>query len=96
MKLSHLRSKTVAVITATSTSMTFAQVATVATSVSSKIAGLLTVVQALGGGLFTLALVFAGYKFAFVENTKIADLKGILIGGTIFGAAAGIATYLQS
>ena len=72
----------------------FAQVNAVASSVSDKVNGLVTIVQAVGLGCFTLAMSFVAYKFAFVEGTKITDLKGVLIGGTLFGAAGAIATYL--
>ena len=72
----------------------FAQVNAVASSVSDKVNGVVTVVQAVGLGCFTLAMCFVAYKFALVEGTKITDLKGVLIGGTLFGAAGAIATYL--
>ena len=74
----------------------FAQVSTVSTTVNSKLNGFLQVVTGVGLTVFTCALAFAGFKFAMVEGTKLHDLKGLLIGGTIFGAAGAIAAYLIS
>lgn len=72
-----------------------AQVATTAASkVNHTLNGFLYVVMSVGIVLFTAALVLAGYKFAFVEGTKFADLKGVLIGGVLFGAAGAIAGFL--
>lgn len=74
----------------------FAQVSTVASSVNNKVSGFLTIVAGVGVSLFTLAIIMAAYKFAFVENTKLHDLRGLLIGGVLFGAAGAIAYYINS
>ena len=74
----------------------FAQVNAVASSVSDKVDGFVTIVQGVGLGFFTLAMCFVAYKFALIEGTKLTDLKGVLIGGTLFGAAGAIATYFSS
>ena len=76
----------------------FAQVSVnaVASSVSDKVDGFVTIVQGVGLGFFTLAMFFVAYKFALVEGTKLTDLKGVLIGGTLFGAAGAIATYFAN
>jgi hypothetical protein len=66
------------------------------TSVNNKLNIFLTIFTGVGAVLFTAAIVFAGFKFAFEPNTKLADLKGLLIGGTLFGAAAAIAASLIS
>jgi hypothetical protein len=77
------------------TDVAFAQVAiSAATKVNQTLNGFLYVVMSIGIVLFTAALVLAGYKFAFVEGTKFADLKGVLIGGVLFGAAGAIAGFL--
>ncbi len=77
------------------TDVAFAQVAiSAATKVNLTLNGFLYVVMSIGIVLFTAALVLAGYKFAFVEGTKFADLKGVLIGGVLFGAAGAIAGFL--
>jgi hypothetical protein len=77
------------------TDIAFAQVATsAANKVNQTLNGFLYVVMSVGIVLFTAALVLAGYKFAFVEGTKFADLKGVLIGGVLFGAAGAIASFL--
>ena len=54
---------------------------------------ILTLVQVAGYSLFTIALMMLGYKVSYVEGFKIADGKGIVIGGLIFGLAGVIATY---
>lgn len=53
-------------------------------------------VQIAGFSLFTIAVMTVGYKATFVEGFKIADAKGVVIGGLIFGMAGLIATYLVS
>lgn len=77
-----------------------AQVSGAGAGAAAKVTGILStvlsVVQAVGITLFTLAMVFSGYKFAFVEGTKMADLKGVLIGGVIFGAASAIASFIAA
>jgi len=69
----------------------YAQVSTAGTQVNSKLNMFLLILTGVGATLFTAAITMAGYKFAFVEGTKLADLKGILIGGVLFASAAGIA-----
>ncbi len=46
------------------------------------------IVSSVSGILMTTAWTFAGYKFAFVEGTKLTDLKGLLIGGICCAGAA--------
>lgn len=85
----------IAVLVLMQTDAALAQVATSAASkVNQTLNGFLYVVMSVGIVLFTAALVLAGYKFAFVEGTKFADLKGVLIGGVLFGAAGAIAGFL--
>lgn len=71
-----------------------AQVSTVSTKVNSVLNGFLYVISGVGLTLFTAALVLVAYKYSFVEGTKFSDLKGLVIGGTLFGAAAAIAAFL--
>jgi hypothetical protein len=81
---------------ATALSPAFAQVTPAGTTVNSKLQIFLYIITGVGAMLFTGALTMAGYKFAYVEGTKMADLKGILIGGVLFASAAGIAYSFTS
>lgn len=54
------------------------------------------IVSGIAGTLMTTAWTMAGYKFIFVEGTKLTDLKGLLIGGLCCaGAATWAATMLS-
>jgi hypothetical protein len=46
------------------------------------------VVASIAGTLMTTAWTIAGYKFIFVDNTKLTDLKGLFIGGLCCAGAA--------
>lgn len=46
------------------------------------------IVSGIAGILMTTAWTLAGYKFIFVEGTKLTDLKGLLIGGLCCAGAA--------
>lgn len=46
------------------------------------------IISAISGILMTSAWTLAGYKFIFVDGTKLADLKGLLIGGLCCAGAA--------
>jgi len=46
------------------------------------------VVSSIAGILMTTAWTIAGYKFIFVEGTKLTDLKGLFIGGLCCAGAA--------
>lgn len=75
----------------------FAQVSGAgASKVTSFFSWILSLVQVAGYSLFTIALMMLGYKVTYVEGFKIADGKGIVIGGLIFGMAGMIATYFTS
>ena len=67
-----------------------------ASKVTSFFSWILSLVQVAGYSLFTIALMMLGYKVTYVEGFKIADGKGIVIGGLIFGLAGVIATYFTS
>ena len=84
----------IAALMALSAAPAFAQVATVATQVNTTLNGFLYVISGVGLTLFTAALVLVAYKYSFVEGTKFSDLKGLVIGGALFGAAAAIAGFL--
>ena len=92
--LKHAQAVAWALMIQMAISPAYAQVSAVTSNVNAKLNGFLQVVMGVGLALFTIALVLAGYKFAMVEGTKWHDLKGIVIGGTIFGAAGAIAAYL--
>lgn len=74
--------------------LALAQVSTVATKVNTTLNGFLYVISGVGLALFTAALVLIAYKFSFVEGTKFSDLRGLIIGGSLFGAAGAIAAFL--
>ena len=40
--------------------------------------------------------MIAGYKITFVEGYKVADSKGVVIGGIVFGLAAVLASFFTS
>ena len=46
------------------------------------------VISGIAGILMTTAWTLAGYKFIFVDGTKLTDLKGLLIGGICCAGAA--------
>lgn len=46
------------------------------------------IVTAIAGTLMATAWTMAGYKFMFVENTKLTDIKGLFIGGLCCAGAA--------
>lgn len=75
----------------------FGQVSTTAASkVNSVLGTVLYIISSAGVVLFTMAIILAGYKFIFVEGTKLTELKGILIGGILFGVAGALAYYFVS
>ena len=84
----------IAALTSLSTGPVLAQVATVSNKVNATLNGFLYVISGVGLTLFTAALVLVAYKYSFVEGTKFSDLKGLVIGGALFGAAAAIAAFL--
>lgn len=65
----------------------------VAAKTNSILSAFLSVLMSAGLALFTSAIILAAYKFSFVEGTKLTDLKGLLIGGTLFGIAGAIAAF---
>lgn len=73
-----------------------AQVAAVSSSVNNKMNMFYGVVSGISGILFSYCGTMAGYKFATSENTKFSDLRGLLIGGTLAGAASAISYALIS
>ena len=86
-----------AIILTVATSSAFAQVATNSgQKVNSILSMFLYLLTGAALTLFTAALVTVGYKFAYVEGTKLADLKGVVIGGVLFGIAGSVAAYLVS
>lgn len=67
----------------------FAQITkvnTVMTNVQSVLVGVAVTV-------FTLAIMWAGFKMAF-QHTKWSEISNIVIGGILVGGAAGIAAWL--
>ncbi len=76
---------------AMSTSPAFAQVSAGSSGASwlgNKAGIFYTVVSSIAGILMTTAWTLAGYKFIFVDGTKLTDLKGLLIGGLCCAGAA--------
>jgi type IV secretion system protein VirB2 len=70
-------------------SPSYAQVARVNVVVTN----ILNLIQGLSVVLFTLALIWVGYKMAFQE-AKWSEVSNVGIGGAVVGAAGGLATWL--
>lgn len=72
-----------------SASPAFAQIAkvnTVMTNVQTLLVGVAVT-------MFTIALMWAGFKMAF-QHAKWSEISNIVIGGILVGGAAGIAAWL--
>ena len=67
----------------------FAQISKVNTVMSN----VQTVLVGVAVTMFTLALMWAGFKMAF-QHAKWSEISNIVIGGIIVGGAAGIAAWL--
>lgn len=52
-----------------------------------------TALKAISVSVFTVCIMWAGYKMAF-QGARWSDIAHIVIGGLIFAAAGGIATML--
>ncbi len=54
-----------------------------------------TALVSVGVSLFTIALLWVGYKMAF-DGARWADVANIVYGAILAGGAAGIASFLMS
>ncbi len=45
--------------------------------------------------IVTIAIIWAGFKMIF-QGARLADVANVLIGGTLIGGAAAMATYIVS
>jgi type IV secretion system protein VirB2 len=69
----------------------FAQIS----KVNSVMSNLQTVLLGVAVTMFTIALMWAGFKMAF-QHAKWSEISNIVIGGILVGGAAGIAAWLLS
>lgn len=53
-----------------------------------------SILQAVGVGLFTIAIMWAGYRIAF-QGARFADVANVVIGGILVGGAAVFAAWLM-
>lgn len=81
--------KAVAVAMAFATSPAFAQV----TKVNTVMANVQTVLVGAAVTIFTLAIMWAGFKMAF-QHAKWSEISNIVIGGIFVGGAGGFAAWL--
>jgi type IV secretion system protein VirB2 len=52
-----------------------------------------TVLTGVAVTIFTVAIIWAGFKMAF-QHAKWTEVSNIVIGGILVGGAAGIASWL--
>ena len=78
----------VGVLLSTNAHAQLAKVSTILTTIQSTL-------QGVGVTVFTMALIWAGYKMAF-QHAKWAEISNVVIGGILVGGAAGIASFLVS
>jgi type IV secretion system protein VirB2 len=52
------------------------------------------ILQAIGVAVFTIAIMFAGYRIIF-QGARFADVSNIIIGGILVGGAAVFAGWLM-
>jgi type IV secretion system protein VirB2 len=71
------------------TSPAFAQIAKVNTVMTN----VQTVLTGVAVTIFTVAIIWAGFKMAF-QHAKWTEVSNIVIGGILVGGAAGIAGWL--
>lgn len=69
----------------------FAQI----TKVQSTLDKVVAVLIGAGVAIFTIAILWVGYKMAFM-HAKWVEVSNIVIGGSMAGGAAGIAVWLFS
>jgi len=89
MKAAQHTAKATAVGFAFAASPAFAQIAkvnTVMTNVQTVLVGIAVIV-------FTIAIMWAGFKMAF-QHAKWSEISNIVIGGIFVGGASGIAAWL--
>ncbi|WP_230182678.1 TrbC/VirB2 family protein [Aquabacterium sp. CECT 9606] len=67
----------------------FAQIS----KVNTVMANVQTVLVGVAVTMFTLAIMWAGFKMAF-QHAKWSEISNIVIGGILVGGAAGIAAWL--
>ncbi len=65
------------------------------TKLNSVASSIQTALVSVGVSLFTIALLWVGYKMAF-DGARWADVANIVYGAILAGGAAGIASFLMS
>lgn len=73
------------------TSPAYAQI----TKLNSVASSIQTALVSVGVSLFTIALLWVGYKMAF-DGARWADVANIVYGAILAGGAAGIASFLMA
>ena len=63
------------------------------TKVNTVMQNVQTVLTSVAGTLFTVAIMWAGFKMAF-SHAQWSDVSNVVIGGILVGGAAGIAAWL--
>lgn len=63
------------------------------TKVNSVMANVQTVLVSVAVTLFTVAIMWAGFKMAF-QQAQWSEISNLVIGGILVGGAAGIASWL--
>lgn len=60
---------------------------------NSAVESVVSTLQTISIGVVTIAIIFAGYKVAFM-SARFMDVVPVLIGGFLVGGAAAIASFL--
>ena len=89
IQLSTPSALTIGLLATTIPNIAFAQISKVNTVMSN----VQTVLVGVAVTVFTLAIMWAGFKMAF-QHAKWSEISNIVIGGILVGGAAGIAAWL--
>ena len=82
-------STAVAIVMLMESNSAFAQIS----KVNSVMSNVQTVLVGVAVTMFTLAIMWAGFKMAF-QHAKWSEISNIVIGGILVGGAAGIAAWI--
>lgn len=88
-KSSYLRCALNSALLLAAASPAFAQIS----KVNSVMTNVQTVLAGVGVTVFTVAIMWAGFKMSF-QHSKWSEISNIVIGGILVGGAAGIASWL--
>ena len=65
------------------------------TRVNNIMTNIVNILQTIGVAVFTIAIMYAGYRIIF-QGARFADVANIIIGGILVGGAAVFATWLMA